>query len=86
MRTTLTLDPDVAGRLRQETASGKHSFKQVINDRLRAGLGIIPRKKQKPFRVAAHSSPYHPGVDPAKLNQLLDEMDAENFRSTKRKA
>lgn len=38
MRTTLTLDPDVAARLKKAVADGNVSFKDVVNDALRRGL------------------------------------------------
>ena len=79
MRTTLTLDSDVAERLRQETASGKLSLKQVVNDRLRKGFGINPRQSPSAFKVEPHASPYIPGIDRAKLNQLVDELEAGAF-------
>lgn len=79
MRTTLTLDADVAERLRLETASGRHSFKEIVNDRLRAGLGLKTVRARKRFGVSPHSSGYVPGVDASKLNQLVDELDAESF-------
>ena len=77
MRTTLTIDSDVAERIRQETRSGKRSLKEVINDRLRAGFGMTPRSTHEPFQVEPHASSYRPGVDAGKLNQLLDDLDAE---------
>ena len=79
MRTTLSLEPDVAQRLRQELASGKKSFKQVVNERLRLGFGLKKSRKRPPFRVKAHSSAYQPGIDPTKLNQLVDELEVEEF-------
>jgi hypothetical protein len=77
MRTTLTIDSDVAERIRQETRSGKRSLKEVINDRLRAGFGMTPRSTPAAFKVDPHASSYQPGVDAGKLNQLLDDLDAE---------
>jgi hypothetical protein len=79
MRTTLSLEPDVAQRLRQELASGKKSFKEVVNDRLRLGFGLKKDKKRPPFRVKAHSSAFLPGIDQTKLNQLVDELQVEEF-------
>ena len=79
MRTTLTIDADVAERLRQEAASGKRSFKEIVNDCLRAGFGLKSEKPKRKFRIQPHSSRYVPGVDRLKLNQLVDELDAENF-------
>ena len=77
MRTTLTIDPDVAERLRQETANGKQSLKQVVNESLRIGLGLKRNPARRPFKVKAHHSPYRPGIDRAKLNQIADEMEVE---------
>ncbi len=79
MRTTLTLDPDIAQRLRQELASGKKSFKEVVNERLRLGFGLKKATDRPPFRVKAHSSAYQPGIDPNKFNQQVDELQVEDF-------
>ena len=38
MRTTLSLDDDVAALLKRAMARSKRSFKQEVNDALRAGL------------------------------------------------
>jgi hypothetical protein len=80
MRTTLTLDPDVAERVRREIMSGKRSLKEVINDALRRGLSGAQAPPRKRFRVKPHSSAYQPGVDRGKLNQVLDELEVEAFR------
>ncbi len=79
MRTTLTLDADVAELVRKETLSGKRTLKEVVNQGLRRGLGAHPPPSRKVFKVKAHRSPYQAGVDRGKLNQLLDELDADHF-------
>jgi plasmid stability protein len=81
MRTTLTLDDDVARQLRRR-AKGKHGgFKQVVNETLRRGLatGEKPAAEQPPFEVQAKHCGFRPGVDIFKLNQLLDEEEAGRF-------
>jgi len=79
MRTTLTLDPEIAERLKQEAALGKRSFKAIVNDALRKGLQLEEPERTEPFRVAPHSSRLLPGVDPARLNQLVDALEVEAF-------
>jgi len=79
MRTTLSLEPDVVQRLREELASGKKSFKEIVNERLRLGFGLKKAKERRPFRVKAHSSAYQPGIDPTKFNQLVDELEVDEF-------
>lgn len=77
MRTTLTLESDVAREIQRETASGRRTLKEVVNESLRVGLGIRPPSERPPFRVIAHESGYRPGIDPLKLNQLVDELDVD---------
>jgi hypothetical protein len=86
MRTTLSIDPDVAERLRQELATGRRSFKEIVNDCLRVGFALKSEKPKSKFRIQPHSSRYMPGVDRFKLNQLVDELDAENFIAGRHKS
>jgi hypothetical protein len=54
MRTTLTLDEDVAAKLHAEARRSGRSFREVGNDTLRRGL--VSRRAaaaRAPFRVAA---------------------------------
>ena len=48
MRTTLTLDDDVRARLEQEVRRSGKSFKEVLNEYLRAGL--MTSQTSKPRR------------------------------------
>ena len=83
MRTTLTIDPDVAKKIEQERRRTQRSLKDIINDALRAGLsGAVPPRAELPrFRVNAKRGGFRPGIDPERLNQLLDQLDAEDFAS-----
>ncbi|MFQ5743553.1 MAG: ribbon-helix-helix protein, CopG family [Acidobacteriota bacterium] len=81
MRTTLTLDDDVAQQLRKIARRTDRSFKQVVNEALRRGLttsakplGRLPR-----FKVKAKACGFRPGVDLLRLNQLTDELEVEAF-------
>jgi hypothetical protein len=78
MRTTLTLDPDVARRLEAEMRRSGDGMKAVVNRALRVGLGMTDKPREPvPFRVTPHSFGVRPGVDLDRLNQLLDELEAE---------
>jgi len=57
MRTTLTLDEDVAALLRRVRARRKQSLKEVVNQALREGLRLMsePRRPSAAYRT--------PGVD-----------------------
>jgi hypothetical protein len=84
MRTTLTLDDDVAAKLRALAHRRRISFKEVVNSILRKGLVVQESrsKSSRPFQVEAFRSAFRPGVDPLKLNQLSDELEARRFAET----
>jgi len=78
MRTTLTLDPDVAKRLQSEIHRSGKTLKAAVNDALRLGLGLIGKPPKAPrFEVEPHAFGFKPGVDLDRLNQLVDELEAE---------
>ena len=78
VRTTLTLDPDVAKRLQGEIRRTGKTLKAAVNDALRLGLGLAGKPTKGPrFEVEPHAFGFKPGVDLDRLNQLVDELEAE---------
>jgi len=78
MRTTLTLDPDVARRLEREMKLSGEGMKAVVNRALRVGLGMTDKPvKPGAFRVVPHDFEVRPGVDLDRMNQLVDELESE---------
>jgi hypothetical protein len=78
MRTTVTLEPDVARLIEEAMRRRRQSFKQVINDAVRRGL--LPtraREKPAPYRVEPHRARLRPGYDPRGFNKLADALDDE---------
>ena len=78
MRTTLTIEPDVAQRIRRRMAQSRLSLKRVVNDALRAGLAGPEKKTEAKFAVEPHPCKFKAGIDLDKLNQLVDELEAES--------
>ena len=80
MRTTLTLDDDLAGLLKQRARELGIPFKEAVNRRIRAGIGeaIATRRHPAP-KTMSHSFGFRPGIDLDKLGQLADELEAEAF-------
>ena len=80
MRTTLTLDADVADRLQRVMRRSGKSLKGVVNEALRTGLGLTEKPVEPPrFRIRAFVDGLQPGIDPEKMNQLADELEAEEL-------
>ncbi|HVZ68094.1 MAG TPA: hypothetical protein VG891_01435 [Rhizomicrobium sp.] len=80
MRTTLTLDDDVAIRLERMRKERDAGLKEIVNEVLRKGLAQIDAPQQRePFRTRV----FDPGgfVDPSKsIKEILREMDEEHDR------
>lgn len=80
MRTTVTLDPDIAARLDQLAVERGTSFKATINATLRAGLEA-GRTGDQPYQEVTQSLGARPGVDLTKALQTATELeDAETVR------
>jgi hypothetical protein len=76
VRTTLTLDDDIAGLLKKEVRKSGDSFKQVVNRVLRLGL-TAKQPSRKPFRV----KPMSLGLPPfTKVEELLEWLEGPEHR------
>jgi hypothetical protein len=77
MRTTVTLDPDVARLLEEAQQRSKRPFKQVLNDAVRAGLkrpvARVPPFKQRVFSLG------RPKVDLTKAGALAAELEDQDI-------
>ena len=84
MRTTVTLDDDIARRLQEAMRERGQPFKQVLNEALRRGLAAEPGRGGGAFRVEARPLRLRPGVDPSRLHDLDAELEVDRFRETTR--
>ena len=82
MRTTITLDHDVAQRAKAARAKSGKSFKQVINEALRAGFERLDEapKKGKPFKVKSAKMGLRPGLSYDNIGELLAQAEGEDYR------
>lgn len=78
MRTTLTIDDALLRQLRQKALDSGKSFKQVVNDTLRAGPKQASPLQREPYRCPSFSiGALAPGVDLTKATQLAAALDDE---------
>jgi hypothetical protein len=77
VRTTLTLDDDVAALLTKEVRRSREPFKQVVNRYLRLGLTASKSPVRKPFKV----KPLNLGLPPfEKVEELLEYLEGPDHR------
>jgi predicted transcriptional regulator len=79
-RTTLTLEDDVVARLREEARRGGRSFKDVVNDAIRAGLDRAAQEQPAAYRVQARDMGLRAGIDLDDIQGLLDMLDGPERR------
>ena len=78
MRTTLTIEDDLAAKIEELRCRQGLSLKRVVNALLREGLRSQDRPpRAKKYRTKTHRLQMRPGFDAAKLNQLVDELEAD---------
>jgi plasmid stability protein len=81
VRTTLTLDEDVAAKLKAEARRSGRSFKEVVNDLLR--LALNSRRASKPakrFEVKTRDLGLRPGFNLDKISELIEQLEGPFHR------
>jgi hypothetical protein len=82
MRTTLTLDEDVAARLLELQRRLDVSFKDVVNLTLRKGLESSSQRMTKAprFKVRARALGTRPGLNYDNVGELLEQIEGVGHR------
>jgi hypothetical protein len=85
MRTTLTLEIDVAHELEQLSRKApEKSFKRIVNETLRLGLEAAKRQTDaptaKPFQVRARSLGLRPGLNLDNTAELLEIVEGADYK------
>jgi hypothetical protein len=76
VRTTLTLDDDVAVLVQEEAQRSGSSFKAVVNDLLRKGLMKTNKNdRQEPFVVTPLPLGLPPGLSYDSISELLEALE-----------
>lgn len=78
MRTTVTLDPDVVARLNALMRERGTSFKQTLNDAIRAGTSVAHRPAER-YRLKPERMELRPGINLDKALQLAAEIEDDGI-------
>ena len=82
MRTTLTLDNDVAAKLKTESQGADRPFRDIVNETLRRGLESRRATAQRrPFRVEARDlGNLKPGLSLDNIVELIEHVEGSLHR------
>ncbi|MBI3688234.1 MAG: ribbon-helix-helix protein, CopG family [Actinobacteria bacterium] len=77
MRTTLTLDDDLAAQLRRLARETGRPFKQLVNEALRAGLMPTSADRSETAPTPTFDLGLRPGIDLIRARHLATELEDE---------
>jgi hypothetical protein len=82
MRTTLTLDDDVAAKLKAESRRAGRPFREIVNETLRRGLASRRRTaQQQAFKIAARDlGNLKPGLSLDNVAELIERVEGSLHR------
>ena len=80
MRTTLSLDDDIANLLNQEIRRSGLSFKEAVNYYLRLGLIANKKPARKKFVVKPLAMGLPPGLSYDKVEELIEALEGPLHR------
>ncbi|HEY1234764.1 MAG TPA: hypothetical protein VGH22_15400 [Candidatus Binatia bacterium] len=82
MRTTLTLDDDVAAKLKAESRRAGRPFREVLNETLRRGLAQHrARSARQAFKVTVRDlGNVQPGISLDNVAELIEQLEGPVHR------
>ena len=82
MRTTITLDEDVAAKLKALTRRTGRAFRDIVNDTLRRGLMARPAARpSEKFRVVTRDlGALRPGLSLDSSADLIEQVEGPVYR------
>ena len=82
MRTTLTLEPDVAAQLKRAMRTRGHSLKDTVNAALRAGLAVLSAPPSTPQAFTVRTFNLGPSLVGSldNIEEVLSRVEGEAHR------
>jgi hypothetical protein len=84
MRTTVTLEDDVAKEIERLRAKRREGFKETINAILRAGIAALSKTGRRPAKAVFRTEPASLGTPRLKSLDNIDEVlsfgEGEDYR------
>ena len=79
MRTTVNINDAILRELRERARIEERPFRDVLDHTPQIGLAHLDTPEpHAPFRVKAHALGIKPGVRGVSMNQLYDQIEAED--------
>jgi hypothetical protein len=80
VRTTLSIDDDIAAIIEQEMRRSGASLKETVNRFLRLGLIAAREPGRRPFRVVPRALGLPPGMNYDNVEELIESLEGATHR------
>jgi hypothetical protein len=80
VRTTVTLDDDIMDRVKRESRSRGASFRDTLNDLLRAALSLENQPRRRTLKIKPAHMGYRTGLNYDDVESLLEYGEGEQHR------
>jgi plasmid stability protein len=80
IRTTVTLDDDVVARVKRESLSRGASFRDTLNDLLRAALLGVDKPRRRALAIQPSHMGQKPGLNYDNIESLLEYGEGDPHR------
>jgi hypothetical protein len=80
VRTTVTLDDDIMDRVKRESRSRGASFRDTLNDLLRAALSLENQPRRRTLKIKPAHMGYRRGLNYDDVESLLEYGEGEQHR------
>ena len=80
VRTTVTLDDDIVDRVKRASRSRGASFRDTLNDLLRAALSLENQPRRRTLKIKPAHMGYRTGLNYDDVESLLEYGEGEQHR------
>lgn len=83
MKTTVTIEEDVTAQLARAAQAAGVDVNKLVNDLVRRAIHELPPTEKvapQPFRQTTHKLGWHPGMTWEKIQEMLLEDEAAQYR------
>ena len=87
MKTTVTIEDDVSAQLTSAAQATGVDVNKLVNDLVRDALQRRPQLQKvvpRPFKQVTHKLGWYPGMTWEKIQEMLLEEEAEQYRVSER--
>jgi mRNA-degrading endonuclease RelE of RelBE toxin-antitoxin system len=78
MRTTINISDGILSELRELARQRRRPFREILEETLQRGLGTAQQPPRTKVRLRTHRVGIKPAYQGLSLNQLYDQLEAED--------